>query len=192
METKFDTTGFEYRIRDKVRSMKEPSEEIIFDKNHRISVHHCLVDENECCYIEIKHGDDTVRRYEYGYLSIFDIAKYYLDNEAARTRDPLMLAYYTYCYSLIDLDFDEMIQVYHNTNEQVALIVLRDSETDGVEACYVTAQDKPDSILTFNDRQRALEWYKKSRPDKKVFTVPVNYIDKIKYRLTSYQTESAP
>lgn len=164
------------RILDQVRNMTEPTDQVVFDRNHRVSLYYCTSADGEYSYIEFRRGDHVVTRYGYGYQSVFDMAKNYLDNEAAKTADPLQLAYYTYCYAQIGLEFDELIGLFHNRNERVALITLRDTPEDGVIARYVCAGDDPESILTFTDRKTALAWYKKNDEDIRVFTVPVNYV----------------
>ena len=187
MRREIDITDYESTIYNKVRKMTAPSEEVIFDENHRILVYHCSVYGNECSLIRFITGIDISDSFEYGHASVDMIAEEYLDYQIGNTDDPLILAYYWYCYTQIGRIYDNIPGINHDLKGRVALLSVFNTFEGFVNTSYITDRHEPDSVITFKDKQTALSWYEEDYSDIKIFTIPAVYVDTFEYTITPHR-----
>lgn len=187
MKRNIDINDYESTIDNKVRKMKEPSEEMKFDIYNSISVYHCSVYGNNCSYILHKYGIDNFESYVAGHISAYELANDYLDYQIANTDDPLKLAYYWHCYKEIGKNLDYIPGI-NNLKGRVALISVFNNIDGSIGTAYSRYhKDNPYSVITFKDKETAIDWYEESYSDIQIFAIPAKYVDTFEYSLTPYR-----
>lgn len=164
--------------------LKEPSKIAEFGEDHYIAVYHCTVYNNHCSYIEFRYGINVIESYEIGHASVHDLARDYLDHKIGNTNDPLELAYYWYCYKQIGREYDFIPRLNHDLKGRVATLLIYDTFDNRVNTVYI--KDEDGSVITFKDKQSAIDWHEEGDSDIKMFVIPATYIPRYEYSLMKY------
>lgn len=94
------------------------------------------------------------------------------------------LAYYWYCYKQIGQEYDFIPGINHDLKDRVAIISVHETFDYRVNAVYIKGEDG--SVITFKDKQSAIDWHKYGDSDIKMFVIPVKYIPRYEYSLMKY------